>query len=74
MSQYKITSSAGMMLGYYPGDAPIDALDGLARRAGYRDHAHCCAEREVRADDWTSSRAAFRRGNVALLVLALGPS
>ena len=43
MKSFQITSSAGIDLGTYPGEAPVDALNGLARDAGYADHTAMCA-------------------------------
>lgn len=48
MSSYKITSGAGIELGTYVGATKKDALDAMARDAGYRDHADAC---DVTSDD-----------------------
>lgn len=39
MTSYKITSSAGVDMGVYAGSTPTEALDAMARDAGYRDQA-----------------------------------
>lgn len=42
MRSYRITSDAGIDLGTYPATSPTDALDAMARDAGYLDHASAC--------------------------------
>lgn len=37
MKSYQITSSAGVHMGVYAGSTPAEALDAMARDAGYRD-------------------------------------
>ena len=69
MTTYHIESSAGQYLGDYPGHTPLDALDALARDAGYADHAASCAVTGDDPDSWTSSRMAFRSGDLSLLVI-----
>ena len=39
MTTYLIESSAGVTLGYYKGIDTLDALDAMARDAGYTDYA-----------------------------------
>lgn len=39
MTHYQITSSAGVDMGIYEGSTPAEALDAMARDAGYRDQA-----------------------------------
>lgn len=46
---FKISNPAsGVILGVYPGDTEAEALDSLARDAGYRDYAAACG---VTGDD-----------------------
>ena len=42
MRSYRITSDAGIDLGTYLATSPTDALDEVARDAGYLDHASAC--------------------------------
>ena len=37
---FNITRSGGIDLGEYEGDTESEALDAMARDAGYRDYAH----------------------------------
>ena len=68
MSTYQITSFAGVDLGTYDAPGPRSALDAMATEAGYADHAASCAATGSDPADWTSSPAAFARGDYALLV------
>ena len=68
MATYEITSFAGVDLGSYEAPGPRSALDMMAAEAGYADHAASCAATESDPNDWTSSPAAFRKGDYALLV------
>jgi hypothetical protein len=38
MTTYQIISSAGVDMGTFEGETEAEALDALARDAGYRDH------------------------------------
>ena len=43
MSKYEITNTiSGVILGVYEGATEAEALDAMARDAGYRDYADCC--------------------------------
>lgn len=44
MRTYLIVSSAGVDMGQYSGATPADALDAMARDAGYRDQADAAAQ------------------------------
>ena len=70
MSVYQITSFAGIDLGTFEATSPRAALNMLAIEAGYADHASVnpSGSTDPRHLDWTSSPAAFRRGDYALLV------
>lgn len=43
MTTYRITSNVGIDLGYFSGTCPGDALDAMAREAGYADQADALA-------------------------------
>lgn len=43
MTSYQITSSAGVDMGIYEGETPADALDAMARDAGYKSQADAAA-------------------------------
>lgn len=43
MKSYKITSSAGIEMGTYEGEMVADALDAMARDAGYASAADAAA-------------------------------
>lgn len=47
MSRYQITSSEGVDMGIYEGATPAEALDAMARDAGYRDEAGMSASEAV---------------------------
>lgn len=43
MTHYTISNqTSGHCLGTYPGETEADALDAMAREAGYWDHGHAC--------------------------------
>lgn len=43
MNKYLITNTiSGLRLGVYDGDTETEALDAMARDAGYSDYAECC--------------------------------
>lgn len=43
MSKYEITNTrSGLVLGVYEGATEAEALDAMARDAGYADYAECC--------------------------------
>lgn len=44
MSHYRITSSAGVELGIYEGETAEEALDAMARDAGYESEADSVAQ------------------------------
>lgn len=61
MTIWTITSGAGVVLGDYPGETAADALDALARDAGYRDAADAA---EASGDD--GSHLIVRRVDAAV--------
>ena len=66
--RWTIESSSGAVLGAYPGATAEEALDAMARDAGYRSRADQCAATGDAPDDWTSDAGVFRRGSIGLLV------
>jgi chemotaxis receptor (MCP) glutamine deamidase CheD len=66
MMTYSIQSNAGVILGTYAGSCASDALDTLARAAGYLHYIEMC--RVAGDGDWTTSPARFARGDIALLL------
>ena len=67
MTTWKI-SSQNITLGIYEAATAQDALDAMARDAGYASHAASCAVTGADPSDWTASRRAFNGGTIALLV------
>lgn len=52
MNTYRITNmTSGLTLGDYEGATSADALDTMARDAGYADHAAMCAVTESDGSD-----------------------
>ena len=57
MSKYLITNSrSGMDLGVYKGDTEEEALDAMARDAGYSDYAECCEAAPAREGEIVVTR------------------
>lgn len=49
-------TKSGLIIGFYQGETPAQALDAMARDAGYDDYSHCCdvaqvAEGEIRVTE-----------------------
>lgn len=54
--KWKITQTAtGVDMGVYEGETEQDALDTMARDAGYRDHADACSIYEDGSDGGAST-------------------
>ena len=66
--RWTVTSRAGVVLGAYAAANAEEALDALARDAGYPSHTEACAATGEAPDDWTSDLGSFRREPIALLV------
>jgi hypothetical protein len=71
MAQYRIESQQGMDMGIFEAESAREALDAMARDAGYASHEASCEVTGSDPDDWTTSAFAFRRGGVSLLVTEL---
>jgi len=69
MTTYMITSSAGLNMGIFTAETPRDALDMLARDAGWDSHQKACAVCEDDPDDWTERQADEGAGYERLIVL-----
>lgn len=69
--KYRITSRHGVDMGTFEADTPLEALNILAREAGYPDHEAICRVLDQDITDWTTSVSRFQEGNVNLLVMAV---
>jgi hypothetical protein len=73
MSTYRIVSIDGIDFGTYEGLCEVDALDAMAREAGYQNWSAGCQVTGSDDRDWTSDLFKFRGGQVALLVVQVAP-
>lgn len=57
MATFNITSRvSGIDLGNYAGGTKEEALDAMARDAGYKDYVDCCEQTGVQAEDLVATR------------------
>lgn len=69
MNHYQIISRQGVDMGTFEAETPEDALEALAREAGYESHEAVCHLLDADPTDWTTSVSRFQEGNVSLLVV-----